>query len=128
MNPSLEKSLEQRLQEAEPLFAEVWRALAGLLSAAGLEQPLAVAGTPHSHAEVRVDSFDQNQSLYVEWRTSGGSYQGSILVHGNGQAFAEFDVLLPHPRKPAWVIEAVTAWGCRGAMKGELRLLPALGE
>lgn len=121
-------TFEQRLQEAEPLFAEIWQALAGLLSAAGVEQPLAVAGTPHSHGELRVDSFDQNQSLYAEWRTPGGAYQGSILVHGNGQAFAEFDVLLAHPRKPAWVIEAVTAWGCRGALKGELRLLPALGE
>lgn len=126
MSPSLENSLEQRLQEVEPLFAEVWQALAGLLCAAGLEQPLAVAGTPHSHAEVRVDSFDQNQSLYAEWRTSAGGYQGSILVHGNGQAFAEFDVLLPHPCKPAWVIEAATAWGYRGALKSELRLLPAL--
>ena len=43
-----------------------------------------------------------------------------------GQAFAGFDVLLPHPRKPAWVIEAVTAWGRVGALKSELRLLPAL--
>lgn len=120
-------TLEQRLLEAEPLFAEIWQALAGLLSAAGVEQPLAVAGTPHTRDELRVDSFDQNESLYAEWRTPGGSYQGSILVHGNGQVFAEFDVLLAHPRKPAWMIEAVTAWGCRGALKGELRLLPALG-
>lgn len=120
-------SLEQRLQQAEPLFAEIWQALAGLLAAAGIEQPLAVAGTPHSRSELRVDSFDQNQSLYAEWRTPGGGYQGSILVHADGLAFAEFDVLLAHPHKPSWVIEAATAWGRHGAVKSELRLLPALG-
>ncbi|MNN12365.1 hypothetical protein D3C81_1253520 [compost metagenome] len=119
-------SLEQRLEDAQPLFAEVWQALAASLHAAGIESGLAVAGTPPSRAELREDSFARSHSLYAEWRTPGGAYQGSLLVHGNGLAFAEFDVLLAHPRRPQWVIEAATAWGQRGALKSELRLLPAL--
>ncbi|SFQ08235.1 hypothetical protein SAMN05216229_11111 [Geopseudomonas sagittaria] len=120
-------SLEQRLQAAEPLFAEVWQTLAASLQAAGIEQGVAMAGTPHSRAELREDSYARSHSLYAEWRSARGAYQGSILVHGDGLAFAEFDVLLAHPRKPNWVIEAVTAWGRSGAVKSELRLLPALG-
>ncbi|MOA23943.1 hypothetical protein D3C78_1445970 [compost metagenome] len=123
----LPPSLEQRLHEAQPLYEEVWRALAACLQAVGVEQALAVAGTPHSHSELRVDPYDQSQALYAEWRAPSGGYQGSILVHGDGQAYAEFDLLLPHPRQPSWVIEAATAWGRRGALKSELRLLPALG-
>ncbi|SEP76740.1 hypothetical protein SAMN04244573_00401 [Azotobacter beijerinckii] len=118
--------LERRLDDAQPLFAELWQVLADSLRAAGLDQGLAVSGMPHTRGELREDSYDRSQSLYVEWRTPGGGYLGSVLVHGDGQAFAEFDVLLPHPRKPQWVIEAATAWGYRGALKSELRLLPAL--
>lgn len=120
-------ALEQRLQEVQPLLAEVWQALAASLAAAGVEQPLAVAGTPGSRSELREDPYDHSQALYAEWRSPGGALLGSLLVNGDGQAFAEFDVLCPHPRKPAWVIEAVTAWGRLGALKSELRLLPALG-
>ena len=116
----------QRLAELAPLFAELWQALAASLQAAGVEQALAEAGTPPGHCELREDPYDHSQSLYAEWRTAGGGYRGSILVHGDGQAFAEFGVLLAHPRRPAWVIEAATAWGRRGALKSELRLLPAL--
>ena len=122
----MDVALEQRLAEAAPLFAEVWQALAACLHAVGIEDGLAVAGTPHSHGELREDPYDHSQTLYAEWRSERGGYLGSILVHGDGQAFAEFDVLLPHPRKPRWVIEAATAWGRGGALKSELRLLPAL--
>lgn len=123
----MDSVLAQRLQEVEPLLAEIWQTLAACLVAAGVERPLAVAGTPGSHAELRVDPFDHSQALYAEWRAPGGALQGSVLVNGDGQAFAEFDVLLAHPRRRAWVIEAVTAWGRVGALKSELRLLPALG-
>lgn len=118
--------LEKRLEDARPLFAEIWQRLADSLREAGLDQGLAVSGTPPARVELREDSYDHSQSLYAEWRTPGGGYLGSVLIHGDGQAFAEFDVLLPHPGKPKWVIEAATAWGYRGALKSELRLLPAL--
>lgn len=121
-------SLEQRLAEAEPLFAEVWQVLAAELAKVGLPGVLAVAGTPCARSELREDPFDHSQALYAEWRAPSGAYQGNVLVNGDGQAFAEFDVFLVHPRKPAWMIEAATAWGRAGALKGELRLLPALGE
>ena len=124
----MDAAVAQRLAAAAPLFAEVWQALAACLQAAGVEQPLAEAGTPPARSELREDPYDHSRSLYAEWRTAAGAYRGSILVHGDGQAFAEFDVLRPHPRKPLWMVEAVTAWGRLGALKSELRLLPALGS
>ncbi|HYQ39287.1 MAG TPA: hypothetical protein VER09_10150 [Pseudomonas sp.] len=123
----MDAALARRLAAAAPLFAEVWQALAACLRAVGIEEGLAVAGTPPSRSELREDPYDHSQSLYAEWRSERGGYLGSILVHGDGQAFAEFDVLRAHPRKPAWVIEAATAWGRGGALKSELRLLPGLG-
>ncbi|THG77216.1 hypothetical protein E5198_16815, partial [Pseudomonas sp. A-1] len=98
------------------------------LARAGVDAPLAVAGTPPARGELREDPYDHSQALYAEWRDAGGALLGSLLVHADGQAFAEFDVMLAHPRRPQWVIEAVTAWGRVGALKSELRLLPALGS
>ncbi|OCR22521.1 hypothetical protein AFK24_25890 [Pseudomonas syringae] len=120
--------LDHMLQKAQPLFAETWTALLGCLQRAGIEGGLAVVGTPNSRSELREDPFDHSLAVYAEWRSERNSYLGSILLTGDGQVFAEFDILLPHPAKPQWVIEAVTAWGKPGALKSELRLLPALGE
>lgn len=120
--------LEQQLEAAAPLLAELWPALAACLARAGVDAPLAVAGTPPARGELREDSYDRSLALYAEWRSAGGALLGSLLVHADGQAFAEFDVLRPHPQKPLWMVEAVTAWGRVGALKSELRLLPALGS
>jgi hypothetical protein len=122
----MSQSLAQRLEQARPLLAEVWVALGGCLERAGVGQSLAVAGTSHSRGELREDPFDHSIASYVEWRGAHGELLGSILLTGDGQVYAEFDLLLPHPGKPRWVIEAVTAWGRPGALKSELRLLPAL--
>lgn len=119
-------SLHARLHDAQPLFAEICRALAASLQRAGIDQDLVLAGTPCTHAELREDRFDHSLALYAEWRGPTGGYQGSILVYGDGLAYAEFDLLQAHPHKPHLVIEAATAWGRAGALKSELRLLPAL--
>lgn len=118
----------QRCEQAAPLLQQIWQVLDSCLKANGIEQPLAVAGSPGSHAELREDPFDHSQSLYIEWRTAAGQYQGNVTIHGGDQVFAEFDVLQPHPKKPRWFVEAATAWGLPGALKSELRLLSALEE
>ncbi|MCQ4346750.1 hypothetical protein NGA35_04755 [Pseudomonas stutzeri] len=119
--------LQQRLDAAAPLLAELWPATAACLVRAGLD-PLALAGTPPTRSELREDPFDHSRALYVEWRDAGGALQGSLVLHAGGQVFAEFDVLRPHPHKPLWLVEAVTVWGRAGALSSELRLLPALGS
>ncbi|PMR73929.1 hypothetical protein C1H69_15820 [Billgrantia endophytica] len=123
-----ERSLDERLQEVQPLFDEIWTALAASLRQAGIERDISVAGTPSSHAKLREDPYDHSLALYCEWHDSAGKCLGSALVYADGLVFVEFDVLLPHPRDPRWFIEAATAWGYAGALKSELRLLRALEE
>ncbi len=122
------ENLARRREQIAPLLEQLWQVLASCLQSSGIAQPLAAAGQPATHAELREDPFDHSQTLYLEWRTAAGQYLGNVLVHGNDQLFAEFDVLLPHPHKPQWFVEAATAWGKCGALKSELRLLSALGE
>lgn len=78
--------------------------------------------------ELRKDSFDGTQSLFAEWRTPSGALLGYVLIHEGGQVYGEFDIVKPHPKKPAWVIEALTVWGSGDAIKSEPRLLPALDQ
>lgn len=86
-----------------------------------IEQPLV-------NPELRKDSFDGSESLFAEWRTPSGALLGYLLIHGGGQAYAEFDVVKPHPKKPRWVIEALTVWGSGDDIKSDPRLLPALEQ
>jgi hypothetical protein len=58
-----------------------------------------------------------------EWRDAHAQKHGSLLINSDGSYYAEFDLLIPHPRKPQWFIEAITVWGRDGVMKAEPRLL-----
>ncbi len=60
------------------------------------------------------------------WRNPHGSRCGSLIINSDGSYYAEYDVLTPHPDKPAWFVEAVTAWGRDGVVKAEPRLLAAV--
>ncbi len=117
----------QQLADAAPLLAETWQVMGQCLQSAGLA-PLPVFGKPPASVELRPDSLDHSFALCAGWRAADGTYQGVLVLNGNGKSFSEFDVLLPHPRKPGWFIEAVTAWGELGRLKAELRLLPGLME
>jgi len=60
------------------------------------------------------------------WRNPHGSRCGSLIINSDGSYYAEYDVLAPHPDKPDWFVEAVTAWGRNGVVKAEPRLLAAV--
>lgn len=70
------------------------------------------------------DPFSQLDSLEGNWSNQHGIKVGSILFHGDGSFFAEYDVVQPHPTKKNWFVEAVTAWGNEMGIKSEARLLP----
>jgi|AZIK01.1.fsa_nt_gi hypothetical protein len=73
--------------------------------------------------EICRDPYDHSTSLLCEWRDHHNNLLGSLQLHDNGRVFAEYDVLKPHPSKPDWFIEAVTAWGDDEKLRSELRLL-----
>ncbi len=120
--------LEQRLASEAATITELCALLRAQFERFGFAELGAALDDPMVNPELRKDSFDGSQSLYSEWRTPSGALLGYVLIHGGGQAYAEFDVLRPHPQKPQWVIEAITAWGSAGQIKAEPRLLPALGD
>ena len=73
------------------------------------------------------DPFSQQDSLEGSWTNQHGIKIGSMLFHGDGSFFAEYDVVQPHPTKKKWFVEAVTAWGNAAGIKSEARLLPVPG-
>jgi len=60
------------------------------------------------------------------WRDARAQKRGSLVINSDGSYYGEFDLLVLHPLKPAWFIEAVTVWGRDGVVKAEPRLLAAL--
>lgn len=60
------------------------------------------------------------------WRDPRAQKRGSLTINTDGSYQGEFDLLVLHPLKPAWFIEAVTVWGRDGVVKAEPRLLAAV--
>lgn len=61
-----------------------------------------------------------------QWRDAHGQKCGSLAINSDGSYYIEYDVLVLHPRKPRWFVEAVTAWGRDGLITAEPRLLAAV--
>ena len=59
------------------------------------------------------------------WRDAQAQKRGSLTINSDGSFHGEYDLLVMHPRKPGWFIEAVTVWGRDGVVKAEPRLLAA---
>lgn len=104
-----------------------------------LNRQIIKLGFPEERADVALgdnlqyslqrDTFTGQDSLVGVWMHPTGGYKlGSLLFHPDGSFFAEYDVLQPHPSKSKWFVEAVTVWGKGDEIKGDPRLLPALGE
>ena len=60
------------------------------------------------------------------WRDAHAQKRGSLTINSDGSFHGEFDLLVLHPRKPGWFIEAITVWGRDGVVKAEPRLLAAV--
>ena len=120
-------AVDARLAIEHQTLEAVWTALRQTLAKQGFGNALSVIPRKLSRCELRRDAFDGSESFFGEWRNDEGKLLGSVLIHAEGQVFAEFDVLKPHPTDRSWFVEAVTAWGNRNAIKSELRLLPVLG-
>jgi len=71
-----------------------------------------------------LDSFAKQNSLQGIWTGLRNNRLGSIVFHGDGSFYAEYDVIQPHPTDKRWFIEAIEAWGNESSIKTELKLLP----
>lgn len=120
--------IQQRLAAEQATLDELGLRLAAEAAQYGFEHLHSVlAAGLHNH-QLRLDGFDDNQSLYAEWRDDAAQCVGSVLIHGGGQVYATLDVIKDHPTDTQWFVEAITLWGRGGALKVELSLLPALND
>lgn len=119
------EQVQARIDKDFVQLTELWKAMRKELEKVGLSESLPERMPEFGHAELKRDDFDGSDSLYAEWRKEKQMI-GNVIIHNNATAFAEYDVVLAHPSKKSWFIEAVTAWSSNGKVQAELRLLPAL--
>lgn len=89
-----------------------------------------VAGPDYESAQFNLvtDPFSQSLDLVGHWYGTGKQRIGLIQFHGDGSFYAEYDVVQPHPLKPQFFVEAITAWGRQDNIKAEAKLLEIPGD
>lgn len=127
MSAQPEQALQLRITELRPFGVQVCEALETEYRKLGFSDGQ-VLGVNFDDLEfsLKRDPFSQQDSVEGAWLDGGRQRRGSLVFHANGSFFAEYDVVQPHPLKPRWFVEAVTAWGQDGEVKTEARLLPAV--
>jgi hypothetical protein len=88
--------------------------------------PQDLALSPPGAAVYRLERDPSNgtDTLVGDWCDERGARQGQLIFRDDGSFFVEHDVVLAHPLRQHWFVEAVNAWGRAGAIKVEARLLP----
>ncbi len=116
---------EQFLAQLNDLPERVCAALRAEAQRLGLAADCVAACVPSAaQFRLRLDPAAGVETLVGEWRDRDKRKLGEITVNADGSFFAEYDVVRPHPAKPRWFVEAVTAWGRDNTMQTEPRLLP----
>jgi hypothetical protein len=72
---------------------------------------------------VVTDPYTQSQDLVGYWYDTKLQRIGQLRFHGDGSFYAEYDIVLPHPKKPRCFVEAINAWGNEQNIKTEPKLL-----
>lgn len=123
-------SLADKISAAASQAANICAALNQQILKLGFS-PERVEVTLGSHLQYSLerDPLSGLDALIGVWMHPTSGYKvGTLIFHVDDSFFAEYDVLQPHPTKSQWFVEAVTVWGKDDDIKGDPRLLPALGE
>lgn len=120
---SLETSIKQHALQGEVIC----QAIIDAIGKTGLEtQKFSINFNELDFSFIK-DPFDGRMSLRGDWRDQRGYSKGSIIFYPDGNFYAEYDVIKPHPLKKQFFIEAMTAWGKGDEIKTEARLMEVLG-
>ncbi|MBF0470887.1 MAG: hypothetical protein HQL48_05875 [Gammaproteobacteria bacterium] len=117
--------LQQRLSILLPQLTTILDAMAREVAAVAFA-PDSLRILPHTSAEFRLEKDPSSGEYGVagEWREGHGLKVGTLIFNSDGSFFVEQDIVLQHPTKPQWFVEAVTAWGRGERVQTELRLIP----
>lgn len=116
-------NVQQYAAQHQPTGERILHAWQQELNRSGMSGQLPLPLWKAAHFDMHRDPASGESVLKGCWRTTRGELRGSVVVHADGSFFAEYDVLCPHPHRPGWFVEAVTAWGRDAMVKSELRLL-----
>lgn len=91
----------------------------------GFSDPMKIKVPVYGEATFNVvtDPYTQSQDLVGYWYDAKQKRIGQIRFHGDGSFYAEYDIVLPHPKKPRYFVEAINAWGNEHNIKTEPKLL-----
>ncbi len=70
------------------------------------------------------DPYTADENLAGYWYDRKKQRIGNIQFLSDGSFYAEYDIVKPHPSKKQWFVEGVSAWGKKGHIKSEAKLLP----
>ncbi len=115
--------LQGKLSESQGFLEMICQSLRSEVDKLGLSGELFKPDLASAEFCLNRDPANGSDSLVCVWRDGFGHKQGEIVLHEDGSFFAEYDVIKDHPNKKDWFVEAVTAWGKKGRIKSELRLL-----
>ncbi|MBK8815816.1 MAG: hypothetical protein IPN42_10080 [Methylococcaceae bacterium] len=91
----------------------------------GFSDPMKIKVPIYSEAAFNVvtDPYTQSQDLVGYWYDAKQQRIGQLRFHGDGSFYAEYDIVLPHPKKARYFVEAINAWGNEQNIKTEPKLL-----
>ncbi|MEJ2693918.1 MAG: hypothetical protein P8166_12925 [Candidatus Thiodiazotropha sp.] len=121
----MNESVALRFYKIEQLADRIFNVLGRELLKLGFAADDVVLQHPQEAAfRLEQDPFSCEYSLVGDWMSEQGMKLGTLLFHADGTFFVEQDVVRPHPNRSGWFVEAVNAWGKRGDIRVEARLLP----
>lgn len=116
------EALLARLRAEQDVLVEIACVLRNRLLREGLSD-VCVPSEPQ-RCSLQRDPCDGSRSLVGEWHQNGNRRVGSLVIHENGQLYAERDVFMPLPRDTSLLVDAVVVFGSAGELHSELRLTP----
>lgn len=118
-----EPTIEQEISRHFVTGQRIIQAWQQALNRVVLPDPVTLPAWEQAEFELHTDPATGESALKGRWRCLRGELRGSVVIHADGNFFAEYDILASHPTRRGWFIEAVTAWGREEIIKAELRLL-----
>jgi hypothetical protein len=117
----IETDLIQRCRAEEDTLTEVRCVLRTQLLRSGLDD----IDVPRQLQSARLvkDPKNGTTSLVGEWRRQRGVI-GTVVIHENGELFAELGVRRPAPNDPQLRVDSVVAFGNAGSLRTEVRMAP----
>jgi hypothetical protein len=115
--------LETSITAQQALAEKICEQLRAAIDKLGFNQPQNYPVYQKASYQLIHDPYTGQDNLKVNWFDINNQRIGFLQFNSDNSFYAEYDVVKPHPKKPQWFVEAVSAWGDTGDIKTEAKLL-----